>query len=98
MTPAVEQIPDRPLVKAAAISWPAVAWFAALLIAAYFPILRRLVNQWMTDEDVSHGFFVPLVSLYIAWQMREKILSIDRVSAWWGLGVMAWGALQGTSA
>lgn len=95
MTPAVEQIPDRPLVKAAAISWPAVAWFAALLIAAYFPILRRLVNQWMTDEDVSHGFFVPLVSLYIAWQMREKILSIDRVSAWWGLGVMAWGALQG---
>jgi len=95
MTPAVEHLTDRPPAKTAAISWPTVAWFAAILIAAYLPILRRLVDQWMTDEDVSHGFFVPLVALYIAWQMRGRILSLDRVTAWWGLGVMAWGALQG---
>ncbi len=95
MTPVVEQLSDRPSVRTAAIPWPAVAWFAALLIAAYFPVLRRLVNQWMTDEDVSHGFFVPMVSLYITWQMREKLLLLDKAPAWWGLAVMAWGAAQG---
>ena len=95
MTPAVEQLPDRLPAKAAAISWPAVAWFAALLCAGYFPILRRLVGQWMTDEDVSHGFFVPAVALYIAWNLRDRILSLERTPAWWGLGVMAWGAAQG---
>ena len=35
--------------------WLAVAWFLALIIAAYLPILKNLVLQWSTDEDVSHG-------------------------------------------
>ena len=66
-----------------------------LLIIAYFPILRHLVEQWSTDEDVSHGFFVPPVAAFIAWQRRDRILALDYHPAWWGLGVMAWAALQG---
>lgn len=101
MGPSVEQVFDRPPVVAktqartAAIPWAALAWFTALLIAAYYPILSRLVEQWSTDEDVSHGFFVPLVALFIAWQRREAILALNAKPAWWGLGVMAWGGLQG---
>ena len=64
-------------VKSRAISWPAVAWFSLLLIAVYFPILSKLVQQWSTDDDVSHGFFVPIVAGYIAWQRRDKLLSIE---------------------
>jgi exosortase len=99
MGPSVEQIVGRPPVamtvaKPAAIPWPALAWFTALLIAVYYPILHRLVVQWSNDEDVSHGFFVPLVALFIAWQRREKILSLKAKPAWWGLAIMAWGALQ----
>jgi exosortase len=77
------------------IPWPALAWFTTLLIAAYFPILQLLVAQWSTDEDVGHGFFVPLVSLYIAWQRRERILALEYKPAWWGLAMMAWGGMQG---
>ena len=99
MGPSVEQIVDRPpiamtVAKPAAIPWSALAWFTALLIAVYYPILHRLVVQWTTDEDVSHGFFVPLVALFIAWQRREKILALKAKPAWWGLAIMAWGALQ----
>ena len=91
----ISEQPTSPLVQAsAAIPWVALAWFTALLVAVFFPILKSLVNQWMTDEDVSHGFFVPLVALYIVWQRRDKILALEYKPAWWGLAVMAWGALQ----
>lgn len=85
-----EQVPA----KVRTISWPAIAWFGILLIAVYFPILSKLVNQWSTDDDVSHGFFVPLVAGYIAWQRREKLLSMEWKPAWWGIGLLVWAGLQ----
>jgi exosortase len=80
--------------KVRAISWPAVAWFGVLLIAVYFPILSKLVAQWSTDDDVSHGFFVPVVAAYIVWQRREKLLSIEWKPAWWGVAILVWAGLQ----
>jgi exosortase len=85
-----EQIPA----KARTISWPAVAWFGILLIAVYFPILRKLVVQWSSDDDVSHGFFVPVVAGYIVWQRREKLLSIPWKPAWWGIALLVWAGVQ----
>src|SRR5258708_2146814 len=96
MASAVDQLSDRPLsVHTPPVPWPALVWFGALLIAAYFPVLRHLVEQWSTDEDVSHGFFVPVVAGFIAWQRREEILAVKYQPAWWGLAVMAWAAVQG---
>ena len=80
--------------RASTIPWAALGWFTALLVAVFFPILRALVTQWMNDEDVSHGFFVPLVALFIAWQRRDRILALEYKPAWWGLGIMAWGGAQ----
>jgi exosortase len=80
--------------RASTIPWAALGWFTALLVAVFYPILRALVVQWMTDEDVSHGFFVPLVALFIAWQRRDKILALEYKPAWWGLAIMAWGGAQ----
>jgi exosortase len=96
MASAADQISDRsPAVPTRTVPWAGLAWFGVLLIVAYFPVLQHLVEQWSTDEDVSHGFFVPLVAAFIAWQRREQILAVDYQPAWWGLGVMAWAAFQG---
>ena len=75
--------------------WVALAWFTVLLILAYFPVVQHLVQQWSTDEDVGHGFFVIPVAAFIVWQRRVQILALDYQPAWWGLGVMAWAAFQG---
>jgi exosortase len=94
MATLADKLTEQPPVKDRAISWSAMASFGILLIAVYFPILRKLVEQWSTDDDVSHGFFVPVVAGYIAWQRREKLLSIEWKPAWWGIGLLAWAALQ----
>lgn len=72
----------------------ATAWSAALLIGCYAAVLRPLVAQWSNDEDMGHGFFVPLVAGYIAWQKRDLLRKLHPSPSWWGLAIMVWGALQ----
>jgi exosortase len=81
-------------VASRSVPWTAIVWFSALLILGSFPILKFLVQTWATDEDVGHGFFVPVVAAWIAWQRREQILAMTLKPAWWGLGIMIWGAAQ----
>jgi exosortase len=96
MASVADQLPEQaPVAKPHALPWLPIVWFTALLVVAYFPVLKHLVEQWSTDEDVGHGFFVPLVAGYIAWQRRDQLLAVRRTPAWWGLGIMAWGAVQG---
>jgi exosortase len=94
MATLADKLPDQVSVKIRTISWTAVAWFGILLIAVYLPILSKLVMQWSTDDDVSHGFFVPLVAGYIAWQRREQLLKTEWKPAWWGIGLLLWAGLQ----
>ena len=76
------------------LPWASVAWFGILAIACYAPVLGRLVVQWSNDEDMSHGFFVPMVSVFIAWQRRDEVLAIKPRTNWWGLVVVLWGGIQ----
>jgi exosortase len=76
------------------IPWAAIVWFGVLLIVAYYPILKHLVWQWSNDEDVGHGFFVPVVAGYIVWQRREQLMALAWRPAWWGVALLVWGALQ----
>ena len=94
MATLADKLPEQVPVRTRTISWPAIAWFGILLIAVYYPILSHLVAQWSTDDDVSHGFFVPLVAGYIAWQRRETLLSLDWKPAWWGVGLLVWAGVQ----
>jgi exosortase len=40
----------------------------ALWATAFFPTLTALVDRWGSDENYSHGFLVPIVSIYLAIQ------------------------------
>jgi exosortase len=84
----------RTALQEKSLPWGAVVWFGALLIACYAPVLTRLAQQWLADEDMGHGFFVPLVAGYIAWQRRDELAALTPSPNWWGLAVLAWGAAQ----
>ena len=96
MTPANEmsapadQIPQKKPV----LPWIVIAWFLLLAVACYGSILKHLVMQWQTDEDMGHGFFVPLVVGLIIWQRRDELAQTEIRPNWWGLVVVIWGAIQ----
>lgn len=74
--------------------WFPVAWFGGLLLLCYAPILYRMASQWATDENMGHGWFVPVIAGYIVWQRRERLLTTPRNPSYWGLGLVVWAALQ----
>ncbi|MBV9406514.1 MAG: archaeosortase/exosortase family protein, partial [Acidobacteriaceae bacterium] len=85
------QVPAAPTSK---ISWHSIAWFGALLILCYATILYRMGVQWATDENMGHGFIVPLVAGFIAWQRRKILLATPIRPNGWGLVLVIWGACQ----
>jgi len=76
------------------IRLPAIVWFFVLLIVCYAPILNGLVNQWSTDEDMGHGFFVLPVAAYIGWQKRAELLAAPLRSNPLGLVLLVLAAAQ----
>jgi exosortase len=89
MTPAAQQ--SARSVKPA---WLTLAGLGCALLLVYFPTLRHLVWQWRHDEDMGHGFFVPLVAAYIVWSKREELRRIPVEPCWWGIPVMLFAAAQ----
>lgn len=80
--------------EARRIDWASIAWFGGLLLLCYAPILYRMGTQWATDENMGHGFFVPVVAGFIAWQRRDQLLATPRQPNNWGLLFIGWAALQ----
>ena len=77
------------------LPWAAIAWFGVLLMACYAPLLWGLVRQWATAEDMSHGFFVPLVAgIHRVAQARQSLPRSAPAPNYWGLALAAWGGAQ----
>lgn len=71
----------------------AIAALAALaLLICYASTLRGMFNQWSTDEDMSHGFAVPLVVAWIVWRERTRWIKLPPEPTWWGFPLLAGAA------
>ena len=64
---------------------------AALTLWLYWPTLVRLVQQWGSDQNFSHGYFVPLFSAFVIWQDRARLGTVQRRPSWTGLALLVAG-------
>jgi exosortase len=71
-----------------------IAWFLGLLILLFFPVLRPMVREWMTIDDMGHAFFVPVVAGFVVWQDRERIMAQPLKPFWPALLLVIWGFCQ----
>jgi len=83
-----------PLPAARSLPWIHLVWFGALLLLCYAPVLLRMGNDWIIDEDMGHGFFVPAVSVYLVWLKRDALLSGSYKPFLPGLILVVIGGLQ----
>ena len=79
-----------PSVASPPIPWVSLAWFSVILLISYVAVIRHLAYQWSVDEDVSHGFFVPLVAGYVAWQRRAELFAAEWKPNYLGAAAVAW--------
>lgn len=61
----------------------------------YHPVVVKLVHDWATDDNYSHGFLIVPLALYFAWQRREPLAAAPLQPSLFGLVIMigALGAL-----
>jgi exosortase len=73
---------------------------AALLLGAVvlwsdWPAVRVLVQRWTHDPQYSHGYIVPLFSLFLLWRKRDALRALPFRPSWWGVAFLgASGALR----
>ena len=70
------------------------AWAAGLLIAAgfalvYWQVVAKLVHDWYSDDNYSHGFLIIPMALYLAWERREKFFAAPDKPSSLGLIIVA---------
>jgi exosortase len=64
----------------------------AALLVCYLPILLGMGEQWRTDEDMGHGFAVPLVAFWIVWRERDRWRHLPLNPSPWGFVLLFLGA------
>lgn len=65
--------------------WLPYAIIAALLIAIYYRIAGKLVYDWYTLPDFSHGFLVPIFAGYLIWDKRKTLEATPVRQSWRGI-------------
>jgi exosortase len=91
---ASERTHGRPRVGAGRSRWDlgAVGVLGILLAALYWKIVPAMAVQWWDDANYTHGFLVPLFSLYLVWRQRSRLRTLPRTGSSLGIPVLVAGA------
>lgn len=78
-----------PLRSALGIPVWQLATLVALCLWLYASTALHLAIQWWRDPNFSHGFFVPLFSLFLLWTERERLARVIIRPSWSGFAILA---------
>jgi exosortase len=70
------------------LTWKVLS-LAGLTILVYFDVVARLIHQWSSDPNFSHGFIVPLFSAFVVWTQRRELIALPVKPSNSGLVVIA---------
>ena len=59
----------------------------------YADVLASLAHAWYTDDNYSHGFFIPPLAAYFAWERRHRLAALPIKPALLGLLVIAFSLM-----
>lgn len=65
--------------------WLPYAVVSLLLAILYRRVAIKLFYDWYTIPDYSHGFLVPLFSIFLIWEKRKELVKIPVKQTWAGI-------------
>lgn len=77
---------------------PIVLWaiIGALLLFAGFAALDSLVamvDRWERSEEYGYGYMIPVITLFLIWQRKDKLERLPFTGSWLGVVLLAGGVL-----
>jgi exosortase len=75
------------------INWLPFAIIAVLLCVLYYRVAIKLVYDWRTLSDYSHGPLVPLFAAFLVWDKRKVLSSTPVKQTWAGLGLVVFALI-----
>lgn len=66
-------------------SWLPYAIIGLLLAILYRRVAMKLFYDWYAIPDYSHGFLVPLFSIFLIWEKRKNLINIPVKPTWAGV-------------
>ena len=77
--------------KAAPSSWSDWAPYAAIAVLLgiiYYRVAVKLVYDWYTIPDYSHGFLVPFFAIFLLWDKRKVLSRTPVRQSWRGISLV----------
>jgi exosortase len=68
-----------------------IALLALAFIMLYNHTIIKLVGDWSTDDNFSHGFLIPFITVYMIWHKKGELEGVSAVKNNWGLLFIAAG-------
>ena len=65
--------------------WLPCAAIALLLVVLYHRVAAKLVYDWYTIPDYSHGFLVPFFAAFLVWDKRKVLQTTPVKQTWSGI-------------
>jgi exosortase D (VPLPA-CTERM-specific) len=89
--PAAEARQPRERRSGPVLLWGAGILAALLMVTAYADSLAYLIQQWMEDDNYSHGFFIPVIVGLLIWWRSKQAAAAGIAPSWWGVAVVLVG-------
>ena len=70
------------------LAWLPYAAIAILLAILYYRVAVKLVYDWYTIPDYSHGFLVPLFAAFLVWDKRKVLSATPIQQTWAGMALV----------
>ncbi len=67
---------------------------AVALVGLYFPVIVKLAKDWSSNDNYSHGFFIPLISAYMVYTMKGELQKLPVRPKNWGILLLLAGLGQ----
>ncbi len=64
------------------------------VVILYFPIIQGLAHDWDTNDNYSHGYFIPILSAYIIYTLKEDLKQLPVHTNIIGLFLLLAGLVQ----
>jgi exosortase len=67
------------------LDWLPYAAISILLVVLYYRVAVKLVYDWYTIPDYSHGFLVPFFAAFLIWDKRKVLKATPVKQTWSGI-------------